>query len=137
MKRLLLVLTLTAAIAPSVFAAGVQVIANPSISASDVSADDLKDIFLGAKNAVGGSAVEPVLAQSGEAHDAFLKTYLGKSDQALRSHFKSLVFTGKGSQPKAFASDAEIVKYVASTKGAIGYISAGADAAGAKKLQVK
>jgi hypothetical protein len=46
------------------------------------------------------------------------------------------VFTGKGSMPKSFASDAEILKYVAKTPGAIGYVSAGADAAGVKKIAV-
>jgi hypothetical protein len=39
--------------------------------------------------------------------------------------------------PKSFASDAEIVKFVAATKGAIGYVSAGAEGAGVKTLAVK
>jgi ABC-type phosphate transport system substrate-binding protein len=47
------------------------------------------------------------------------------------------VFTGKGSMPKSFASDAEVVKYVSTTKGAIGYVSAAADVASAKKIAVK
>jgi hypothetical protein len=97
----------------------------------------VKEIFLGAKDSVSGTAVVPVLASGGPTHEAFLKTYVGKSDQALRNHFKSLVFTGKGSMPKSFASDAEVLKYVASTKGAIGYVSAGADLAGVKKIQVR
>jgi hypothetical protein len=86
---------------------------------------------------VGGSAVVPVLASGGAAHEAFLKAYVGKSDAALRNHFKSLVFTGKGSMPKSFATEAEVVKYVAATKGAVGYVSGGADVAGVKKVHVK
>jgi ABC-type phosphate transport system substrate-binding protein len=120
-----------------VAAADVQVIANGSVSVSELSAADLKEIFLGNKTSVGGGDVEPVLAKGGPAHDAFLKTYVGKSEQGLNNHFKSLVFTGKGSMPKAFATDAEIVKYVAATKGAIGYISGAADAGAAKKIAVK
>jgi len=61
---------------------------------------------------------------------------LGKSDQALRNYFKTLVFTGKGSMPKSFPSDAEIIKYVAKTPGAIGYVSASTDAAGVKKIAI-
>ena len=118
------------------FAAEVQVIANPSVTA-DLTASELKEIFLGAKTSVGGASVQPVLADGGAAHEEFLKTYVGKNDQALRTHFKSLVFTGKGVMPKSFPSDEAMVKYIASTKGAIGYISAGADAAGVKKIQVK
>ena len=110
---------------------------NPSVTASELSAADLKEIFLGAKTSVGGSDVQPVLAETGAAHEEFLKSYVGRSEQALKNHFKSLVFTGKGSMPKAFGSDAEIVKYVAATKGAIGYVSAGAEGAGVKKLAVK
>jgi hypothetical protein len=121
----------------TVSAASVQVVANPSVHASAVSAEDLKGVFLGTKKSLpDGSAVEPVLADAGAAHDAFLKEVLGKSDQALRNYFKTLVFTGKGSMPKSFASDADIIKYVAKTPGAIGYVSAGADAAGVKKIAI-
>jgi hypothetical protein len=137
MKRLVTMLFLAAAIAAApVSAADVQVIAHTSV-AGDLSAADVKEIFLGAKDSVGGTAVVPVLASAGPTHEAFLKAYVGKSDQALRNHFKSLVFTGKGAMPKSFASDAEVVKYVASTRGAIGYVSGGAELAGVKKVQVK
>jgi ABC-type phosphate transport system substrate-binding protein len=120
-----------------VAAADVQIIANASVAASELSANDVKEIFLGAKGAVAGSDVVPVLANDGAAHEAFLKTYIGKSDQGLRNHFKSLVFTGKGSMPKSFANDAEIIRYVAATKGAIGYISGSADPGAAKKITVR
>ena len=71
------------------------------------------------------------------ASACWLSCAAGKSDQALRNHFKTLVFTGKGAQPKAFANDADVVKYVAATKGAIGYVSESADVSGVKKIQVK
>ncbi len=118
--------------------AEVVIVANPSVKATAVSADELKQVFLGSKATLGdGSAVEPVLAQSGAAHEAFLKAYVGKSDPALRNHFKSLVFTGKGSMPKSFATDAEIVAFVAKTKGAIGYLAAAPSTGGVKLLTVK
>jgi hypothetical protein len=119
-------------------AAGVKVIANASVSASSIAADDLKDVFLVTKTSLGdGGHVEPVLLKSGAAHDAFLKAYVGKNDSALDTYYRSLVFTGKGSMPKSFASDAEVVSYVAKTKGAIGYVSASADTASVKTLDVK
>lgn len=119
-------------------AANVQVIANPSVGASSVAADELKAVFLATKSALqDGSRVEPVLAKGGAAHDAFLKEYLGRSDSALQTYYRSLVFTGKASMPKTLGSDAEVVAYVAKTKGAIGYVSAGAATAGVKTLDVK
>jgi ABC-type phosphate transport system substrate-binding protein len=137
MKTLMLFAVLVVARVAPVAAADIQVIANPNIGVAELTTGELNDIFLGSKTAVGGGAVEPVFEQSGATHELFLKTYLGKSDTALRNHFKTMVFTGKGAQPKAFASDAEVLKYVMSTKGAIGYVSAAFDAAGVKKIQVK
>jgi hypothetical protein len=116
---------------------GVVVVAHPGVTAAEVSAADIREIFLGNKTAIGGSDVQPVLGEAGPAHDAFLKAYVGKSEQALKNHFKSLVFTGKGSMPKSFGSDAEILKYVAATRGAIGYVTAGAEGAGVKTIAVK
>jgi ABC-type phosphate transport system substrate-binding protein len=123
--------------AQGAFASDVKIIANSSVGASDVSAEDLKNIFLSTKTSFGDSHVEPVLEKSGAAHEAFLKDYLGKTDSALGSYYRGLVFTGKGTMPKTLASDAEVVAYVSKTKGAIGYVSGDASAAGVKTLNVK
>lgn len=119
-------------------AADVKVIANPSVGASAVSAEELKNVFLGTKTALSdGSRVEPVLGKSGAVHEEFLKSFLGKTDAALQTYYRSLVFTGKGSMPKVLGTDAEVVGYVAKTKGAVGYVSAAASTAGVKTLDVK
>ena len=131
--RLILLLSLGA----SAFAGDVRVIANASVAAESVSADDLKKVFLATSTSLDGSHVEPVLAKGGPAHEAFLRDYLGKTDAALQTYYRSLVFTGKGSMPKALGTDAEVVAYVAKTKGAIGYVSASAGATGVKTLEVK
>ncbi|HTC36562.1 MAG TPA: hypothetical protein VK724_24485 [Bryobacteraceae bacterium] len=118
--------------------ADVKVIANSSVGASSVSSDELKGVFLATKSSLSdGSHVEPVLLKSGAVHEAFLKDYVGKTDSALETYYRSLVFTGKGSMPKAFATDAEVVGYVEKTKGAIGYVAAGTSTASAKVLEVK
>lgn len=118
-------------------AADVKVIANNSVAASSVSAGDLQAVFLLDKDSIGGSHVEPVLEKGGAAHEAFLKTYLGKSDSTLQAFYRSLVFTGKASMPKSVGNDAEVVSYVAKTKGAVGYVSASASTEGVKTLDVK
>jgi hypothetical protein len=118
-------------------AADLKVIANSGVAASSISVDDLKGVFLATRTALSdGSRVEPVLAKGGATHEAFLKEYLGKTDAALQTYYRSLVFTGKASMPKTLASDADVVAYVAKTKGAIGYVSAGASTAGVKTLEV-
>lgn len=115
----------------------VVLIANPSVSASDISADDLKLVFLATKNSISGTNVEPVLSEKGAAHDLFLKKYVGKSDTAYRMYLKSLVFAGKATMPKSLSDDAAVISYVAKTKGAIGYVSASAATGGVKKLEIK
>ena len=119
-------------------AADLKVIANQSVGASSVSADELKGVFLATKTSLSdGSHVEPVLAKGGPAHEAFIKDYLGKTDAALQTYYRSLVFTGKASMPKTLAAEAEVVAYVAKSKGAIAYVSAGASTTGVKTLEVK
>ncbi len=125
-------------VSASASAGGVKIIANSSVKADSVSADELKNVFLEETSSLSdGSHVEPVLAKGGAAHETFVKEYLGKSDAALQTYYRSLVFTGKGSMPKTVGGDAEVAAYVAKTKGAIGYVSSETSTEGAKTLQVK
>ena len=125
-------------IAPVAFAADVKIIANESVAMSSLSAEDLKGIFLMTKARLSdGSRPEPVLVNNGQAHETFLKEYLGKNDAGLTAYYRSLVFSGKGSMPKTVNSEEEVVAYVAKTKGAIGYVAADAKADGVKTLEVK
>ena len=136
-QRLLLPAVVAVASMHIASAADLKIIANPGVSASSVSSDELKAVFLATKTSLGDGHVEPVLAKGGAAHEAFLKAYIGKTEAALETYYRSLVFTGKGSMPKAFATDAEVAAYVAKTKGAVGYVSAAASPAGVKTLEVK
>lgn len=127
-----------AAIPISAWAGSIKIIANASVKADSISANEIKSVFLEEKNSLSdGSRVEPVIEKGGPAHEAFLKDYLDKSDSALQTYYRSLVFTGKGSMPKSVGSDAEMAAFVAKTKGAIGYVSEGTAAEGAKTLAVK
>jgi ABC-type phosphate transport system substrate-binding protein len=124
--------------AATAWSADIKIIANSSVGASSVSTDELKAVFLATKSSLSdGSHVEPVLEKDGPAHEAFLKEFVGKTDSAFETYYRSLVFTGKASMPKTTASDADMVAYVAKTKGAIGYVSASAATAGVKTLEVK
>jgi TonB family protein len=125
-------------VAPAIsLATDVKVIANWSVKADTISAADLKRVFLEEKNSLGdGTHVEPVLQKSGPVHEAFLQEYLGRSENDLRTYYGALVFTGRGSKPKALGSDAEVVAYVARTRGAIGYVSSAASAEGVKTLAI-
>lgn len=122
---------------PQAQASGVILIANSSVQVDTISADDLKKIYLQEKHSLAdGTHVESVLQKSGATHDSFLKEFLDINDEVLQTYYRTLVFTGRGSMPKTFGSDAEIVAYVARTKGAIGYVSAATSTEGVKTLAI-
>lgn len=138
MKHIHFLLFAALACAATAPAANFKVIANSGVKTTEISANDLKDVFLATKTSLpDGSRVEPVWEKGGATHEAFLKEYVGKTDAAVATYFRSLVFTGKGSMPKSVASDAEVVAYVEKTKGAIGYVSADTNIGEAKVLEVK
>jgi TonB family protein len=117
-------------------AADVKVIANPSVKADSISARELKSLYLEEKSSINGTRVEPVIEKRGPAHEAFLRDYLGQTDDELQKYYQTLVFTGRGSMPKMVGSDAEVVAYVAKTRGAIGYVGTGASVEGVRTLAI-
>jgi TonB family protein len=120
-----------------VIAADIKVIANGSVKADAISATEVKSVFLEEYNSLrDGTHVEPVLEKDGPVHEAFLHEYLGGTDDDLQNYYRALVFSGRGSMPKQLGSDAEVVAYVARTKGAIGYVSAETMGEGVKTLTI-
>ena len=118
------------------FAGDVKIVANPSIRSDAISPAGLRSIFLQDQRSLDGYRVEPVLAKSGAAHETFLRRYLGKNDDALRTYYRTLIFTGTGAMPRSFDSDGEIVRYVAKTKGALGYVNIDFPTPGVKVLAI-
>ncbi|MGD0831219.1 MAG: hypothetical protein ABR907_09770 [Terracidiphilus sp.] len=139
MKKLIIALLFAASASIFVVQAKAQVIviANPSVKTSDVSKNDLRDVFTGSSTSLGGSSVVPILLKAGTAHEEFLQAYIGKNDTAYRAGWRSLVFTGQASMPKSLDSDSAVVEFVAHNAGTIGYISKATPHEGVKVLTVK
>jgi ABC-type phosphate transport system substrate-binding protein len=140
MKKMIAVFFFLAAAAVFSSHAGAQaiVIANNSVKSADVSKSDLKDVFTGGASSLkDGSHVTPVLLKSGPVNDEFLSTYIGKSDAAFKASWRSLVFSGQATMPKALETEAAVVEFVAHTPGAIGYISKATPHEGVKVLAVR
>jgi ABC-type phosphate transport system substrate-binding protein len=123
--------------ATNVFGSEVKLIANPALNVDAISVNEVKGVFLGEKNSLkNGTHVQPVLQKRGAVHVAFLEEYLDESDEQLQLYYRTVVFTGKGAMPKTVGSDAEVVAYVARTRGAIGYVDADAHVRGVKTLSI-
>src|SRR5579864_8799828 len=89
-----------------VLAGDIKIVANPSVRADSITAAELRSVFLQDRRSLSdGSHVEPVLSKGGAAHEAFLRQYVGKSDEGLRIYYRTLVFTGTGAMPKVLDSD--------------------------------
>lgn len=100
------------------------VIGNRSVPVSSLDPRDVKNIYLGKMKVWdNGMKVQFVTLKDGDIAERFLKQYVKKNPSMFSKYWKKKVFTGGGKPPKAFSREKDLVKYVAETKGAIGYIS--------------
>lgn len=112
---------------PDASAGEVMIIANPSVPASSLDPDAIKNIFLG-KTAKwdNNDMVTIVVSEQSDVHKDFLDKYIKRTENQFSNVWRQNLFTGKGKQPVKVTSIDELVDYVSKTKGAIGYISSDA-----------
>jgi ABC-type phosphate transport system substrate-binding protein len=116
----------------------VVIVAHKSFPDASLTKDELKQIALGDKSSVsGGEKVTFVTLEQGAVHEEFLKLYVEKSSFQFANYWKQMIFTGKGKPPRAFKTDAELISFVGATKGAIGYVSGGADVSSVKVVSIQ
>lgn len=108
------------------YAAEVVIIANTSVGDATLTKKGIRDIYLGKQvKWADGSKIYLSALKKSDIHKKFTKNYLSKNPAQFRMYWKKMVFTGKGRAPESYKSEADILKYVAETEGAIGYISSG------------
>jgi TonB family protein len=135
--RILIIAGLVLVSVASLASSDIKVIANSSVTADFISAGELKRIYLlQSRKLKDGSVVEPVLQKRGAVHEAFSRQFLEREGEEIRTYYHGVVFTGKGSMPREVNSDSEMVSYIARTRGAIGYVSGGANTDNVKVLAV-
>lgn len=104
-------------------AGAIVVIANPSVGRVD--AATLQRLYTGRAIEVGGKAVAPVnLPPSTPARERFLAQVLGQDDDKYVAYWTVRRHIGKGIPPRELKSAAEVMDFVQSTPGALGYIPA-------------
>jgi len=102
----------------------IVLVANKSVQVSALNDADLRAIFTGEKTRFAdGSRALPVTLKGGAAHEVFLRKHLGETPDEFRAQWRKAVFTGQGAMPKTFDSEAAVIQYVATTPGALGYVS--------------
>lgn len=110
---------------PLLPAQAVEIIANKSVSASQVSVANARAIF-GMRQVKwpDGSLIRVfVLPDNHAVHGAFCKERLNIYPYQLRQSWDRLVYSGMAQAPEEVATEAELLTRVAATPGAIGYVS--------------
>lgn len=115
------------------------VIVHPSNPAAALDRKFVADAFL--KKVTrwpNGDVIRPAdLAPDSPARARFSDDVLNRSVAAVKSYWQQMIFSGRDVPPPELASDADVVKYVAASTGAIGYVSGTATLEGVKPVRVE
>jgi ABC-type phosphate transport system substrate-binding protein len=125
-------------VAPAAHAEDYKVIANSGVGAASLTKDQVSQMFL-KKLAKwpDGKAVVPVdQAKAAAVREAFSKAVLGRGAAAVVAFWQQQIFSGADVPPAEKANEADVIAFVKATPGAIGYVSAGADAGDCKVIAV-
>jgi len=100
---------------------GVVVIGHANLNRLDVAT--LEKIYTGKVIEVNGIPVKPVNANSGSAiRNRFLQVYLNEDEDKYTAYWTVRRYIGKGVSPRECPSSADVINFVKSTPGGIGYI---------------
>lgn len=108
---------LVAVLAPGGASAG-EVIAHPSVN---LSADEIRDVFLGEKQLDGNLKLVPV--DNSAIQSEFLSKVLQTDAPKYAARWTKKTFREGLAPPGLKGSDAEVIAFVRSTPGAVGYVS--------------
>lgn len=102
----------------------VMIVINRQVSISQITPTELREIFTGSRIRFhDGMHAIPVVLKGGPIHEVFLRHHLDQSPEEFRTLWRKAVFSGQGAMPREFASESAALEYIASTPGAIGYVS--------------
>lgn len=133
MKRTLLLATVAAILLAGIVASpshaqSFRVVVHSSNPVRSLSTDQASSLFLKKVTRWNdGGEVKPVDLSDGSAvRTTFSEEIHGKSVSAVKSYWQKMIFSGRATPPPELSNDAEVLAFVRSNPGAIGYVSAGA-----------
>lgn len=117
--------------------AQVAVIANQSVPMDTIKKSELLDFYTcDIKKWSDGQPVVVLDLKSKNGVKATFYNYLGKSSSRMKSVWLKKLLSGEGEPPEAMNSEEELLKKVAVTAGAIGFVSRASMRKGVKLLLV-
>jgi len=119
--KVLLMLLLTASMAGTCAADGVIVIGHPTVKRLD--GPTVARIYTGRVIEVDGVAITAVNANAGTSvRNRFLQVFLNQDEDKYTAYWTVRRYIGKGASPRELGKTSDIIQFVMSTPGAIGYI---------------
>ena len=137
--RTLLATLALLALAPLALAQGYKVVAHPTTPAASLSKSDVARLFLKKVTSWSdGTRVVPVdQDRTSKTRNAFSVDVHGKDPNAVAAYWQKQIFSGRGVPPVVKKTDAQVLEFVRSTPGAVGYVSASATTSGVKTIRVE
>lgn len=113
---------LSSASMPRAWAAeGVVVIGHPTVKRLDV--PTVARIYTGRVIEVDGVSITAVNASAGTSlRNRFLQAFLNQDEDKYTAYWTVRRYIGKGASPRELSKTSDIIRFVTSTPGAIGYI---------------
>jgi ABC-type phosphate transport system substrate-binding protein len=104
---------------------GFRLIVNAAHPGTPLRRSEVSDIFLKKTTRWGhGVAVAPVdQSATSQIRAAFSKDVHGRSVDAVQNYWQQQIFSGRDAPPRVKTSDAEVMAFVQSNPGGIGYVS--------------
>jgi ABC-type phosphate transport system substrate-binding protein len=105
-------------------AAPFHVVAHPAVTVSSLSRAELSAIFMRRRRSWrDGTEVRPVEPSSrSHVRERFSRAVHGKSVAFVTRYWHRVIFAGRGVPPEELPSDAAVLEYVRTHRGAIGYV---------------
>ena len=121
-KKLFKLLSLALALSSApVFADGIIIIGHQGMPRLD--AVTIQKLFTGRMIEVEGQLITAVNASTGsQARNQFLDSFLAQDEEKYTAYWTVRRFIGKGAPPRELQSSADVVNFVQSHPGGIGYI---------------
>ncbi len=118
---------------------GPVVIVHPATDVSGISRAELSKIFLKRLRtwSSGQIAVPVDQAPQNPARQVFSEKVHGRSVVNIEVYWKRMIFSGRSLPPRELASDTDVLDFVRSTPGAVGYVGSGADLEGVDRLDLE
>lgn len=137
LTKILFAVTVIFSLSPA-YGEDITIVAHKDIAINSITKEQVKDIWLfSIKKLPTAGRIKVVDQKKGSTvRDSFYSTITGKTPSQIKSHWAKQMFMGKGYPPKALPGDEEILQWVASTPGGIGYVNKSATITSVKILRL-